>query len=81
MTAQIVVLRQSNFRDPVATLRVIADEIEAGKYGKVSCIGISLLGDKLSVFGAGPDSDGSSVGMVLQAGFQEMVRAIQEHGK
>lgn len=35
MTAEIVRLNESNFRDPVATFRAIVNEIEAGDSGEV----------------------------------------------
>lgn len=81
MTENVSVLYASNFRDPVATLRNIADEIEAGKYGEVGCIGIAVLGDRLEVFGAGPDSEGPAVAVTLHAGFMKLTRAIEEHGQ
>lgn len=63
----VVTLHESNFRDPVATLRNIADEIENGEYGDVSCVAVAVFGDTLEVFGAGIDSEPSSVGMLLSA--------------
>lgn len=79
--AEVVDLYPSNFRDPAATLRVIADEIEAGKYGAVSTVGVALLGDTLEVFGMGQDSDGCSVALVLHAGFSRISREIEAHGR
>jgi len=73
-------LYESNFRDSAATLRKIADEIEAGDFGEVGCVGVSILGDRLRVFGAGPDSEGPSVAMVLHAGFMQLSSALVDHG-
>ena len=81
MTAEVVQLRKSNFRDAAATLRVLADEIEDGVYGKVGCVGVVVLGDKLSVFGMGKDSEASSVALVLHAGFMRLSKAVEEHGE
>lgn len=78
---KVVTLHESNFRDPVATLRVIADQIEAGKYGEVGCVAVAVLGDTLEVFGAGVDSEAPSVAMTLHAGFMRLVRSIEEHGR
>lgn len=78
---KVVTLHESNFRDPVATLRNIADEIEAGKHGAVGCVGVAVLGDKLAVFGAGPDSEAPAVALVLHAGFAQLSRSIEEHGR
>lgn len=81
MVAEVVTLHESNFRDPAATLRVIANEIEAGKYGGVGCVGVVILGNTMEVFGAGIDSEGPSVGMLLHAGFMRLSKSLEEHGK
>lgn len=77
----VVDLYTSNFRQPAATLREIADRIDSGQYGEVGCVAVVLLGDTCEVFGAGIDSDGSSVALLLHAGFQRMSRAVEEHGR
>lgn len=81
MTAQLVVLHGTNFRDPVKTLRIIADGIEAGEYGAVGCVGLVLLGDKCEVFGMGEDAEAPSVALLLHAGFAKLSRAVEEHGQ
>lgn len=81
MTAEIHTIYNSNMRDPVATLRKIADQIEAGDYGSVGCAGLVLLGDKMKVFGMGEDSEGPSVGMLLHAGFSMISDSLKEHGR
>jgi hypothetical protein len=78
---KVVEIHKSNFRDPVATLRVIADQIEAGKYGEVGCVAVAVLGDTLEVFGAGIDSEAPSVAMTLHAGFSRLSKSIEEHGR
>ena len=78
---RVVTLYESNYRDPAATLRKIADEIDAGEYGEVGCLGVVLLGDTLEVFGAGPDSDGTSVAVVLQAAAMRLTSAVERHGR
>jgi hypothetical protein len=75
------VIYPSNFRDPVATLRVIADEIEAGKYGEVGSAALVLLGDTMEVFGMGVDSEAPSTALLLHAGFLRLSRSIEEHGR
>lgn len=79
--ALVETLYESNHRDPVATLRNIADEIEAGKFGAVGCVGVTLLGDTMEVFGMGEDSEAPSVALLLHAGFLRLSRAIEEHGR
>lgn len=81
MTADIFTLYKANMRDPVATLRVIADEIERGEWGDVGTLAVVLLGDTMEVFGAGRDSDGTSVAVLLQAGVARIVRAVESHGR
>lgn len=78
---KVVTLHETNFRDAAATLRIIADEIDAGAYGAVGCVAVALLGDTMEVFGAGPDSDGSSVALLLHAGFVRLSKSIEEHGR
>ena len=78
---KVVTLRESNFRDPAATLRAIADAIEAGKYGDVGCIGLALLGDTMEVFGMGRDSEAPSVALLLHAGFMRLSNSIEQHGR
>ncbi len=41
---KVVTLYESNFQDPVATLRKLADDIESGKYGDVASLGVVLAG-------------------------------------
>lgn len=81
MTAELVSLYETNLRDPAATLRKIADAIEAGEYGEVGCIAIALLGNEMEVFSAGPDSDGPSAAVLLQAGALRIVKTIESHGR
>lgn len=81
MTLNVVDADVSSFRDPVAELRRIADEIEQGVYGAVGSIGIVLLGDRMEVFRAGLDAEAPSVALLLQAGALRFARAIEEHGR
>lgn len=78
---KVVELYPSNRRDPVATLRAVADEIEAGGYGEVGCIAFVMLADEMHVFAAGEDSEAPSAGMLLHAGFMKLSSAIMEHGE
>lgn len=78
---KVVTLQDSNFRDPVATLRKIADEIEAGDFGEIGCVGVVLLGDSMEVFGFGPDSEAPSVALLLHAGFLRLSKSLEEHGR
>ena len=79
--AEVTYIYKSNFRDVAATLRAIADDVEAGTYGPVGCAGVVLLGDSMRVFGMGHDSEAPSVALLLHAGFASMSRAVEDHGK
>lgn len=78
---KVIQLHESNYRDPVATLRIIADAIESGKYGDVGCVGVCLLGDTMEVFGMGRDSEASSTAMLLHAGFMRLAQSLEQHGR
>lgn len=77
----IVELYPSNFRDVPATLRVVADDIEAGKYGTVGELALVLMGDAVEVFGMGPEACGTSTVCLLQAGALRIVRMVERHGR
>lgn len=79
--AEVVQLYDSNIRDPAATLRKIADSIEAGEYGDVGCVVVALLGDTMECFGAGPDSEGASAALLFHAAFMRLSGAVEGHGK
>lgn len=71
---------ETNYRDVPATLREIANQIEAGKYGAVGSVGLVLLGDTLEVFGIGPDSEAPSTALILNAGAMKLTMPIINHG-
>jgi hypothetical protein len=77
----VIPLYTSNTRDPVSTLRLIADEIEAGDYGEVGSAAVVLLGDTMECFAMGPDAEAPSIGMLFYSAFLRMAKAIEEHGK
>jgi len=79
--AEVVTLYDSNTRDPMATLRKIADYIEKGEYGAVGSLGLVLLGDKMEVFGMGDDAEAPSIALLLHAGFMRLSKAVEEHGE
>lgn len=81
MTAEIVDLYPSNSRDTAATLRKIADQIEAGEYGGIGCAALVLMGDTTEVFGMGENFDAADVALLLHAGFTRLSNAIEQRGK
>lgn len=75
--AEVVPLFESNFRDPAATLRVIADDIEAGKYGNVEEVAIALNGaENVEVFATGPQSDAGTACLLFTAAIQRLISPI-----
>ncbi len=80
MNDNIITLYKSNFRDPASMLRVIADAIEAGQYGDVGCIGVTLLGDTMECFGGGTDGDAPSVAGLFAAAHLRLIKALESHG-
>lgn len=78
---KVVDLYTSNFRQPAATLREIADRIDNGDFGEVGCVAVALMGERVEIFGAGIDSGAPSVALLFHAAFLRMSRAIEEHGR
>jgi hypothetical protein len=78
---KIVTLYESNFRDPVATLRAIADGVEAGKYGDVASVGIVVLGNTMEVFGGGEDNELCSLAVLFHAAFMRLCGFVESHGR
>lgn len=77
----LVTLFKSNRRDPVAVLRAIADNIEAGKYGEVGAVGVVVKGNTVEVFGAGTEDNVTNTGMLLHAGFLRLALVVERHGR
>lgn len=77
---KIVELYPNNFRDAVAALRKIADEIEAGDFGNVGSVGVVIMGNKMEIFGAGVDSEGPTMALLFQAASLRFAKMIESHG-
>jgi hypothetical protein len=77
---KLATLYESNRLDTVKTLRLIADQVEAGKYGDVGSCAVVMMGNTLEVFGMGPDSVGPTIHLVLCAGAAKFQAALLEHG-
>lgn len=73
---EVVPLYESNYRDPASTLRVIADEIEAGGYGEVLECTLIMKADSLEIFGMGRNSDAGTTCLHLAAAMQKLVAPI-----
>lgn len=74
---KIVELQSHNFRDIPATLRQIADDIEAGKCGEVRSVALVRdNGEEISVHGLGECSAAEAY-MLLGVGMRELEKAYQ----
>ena len=60
--------------EPAAALRQIADDIEAGLFGKVEAVAVVLTGSDVAVFGAGPESSPAVCALLFEDAFQRMKR-------
>lgn len=70
-------IKPPEYKDPVKMLRNLANDIEKGKYGEVTCIAIATFGDDgLQVFGGGDDSGGPTIAMVFQAASMKMCQSL-----
>lgn len=79
--ADLHVIYDTNYRELLPTLRKIADSIEAGEYGDVTQCAVVLFGDDLKIFGMGPDSEATSIGMLFSAAHLRVAKALEEHGQ
>lgn len=78
MTAQLHVLRETNLLDVPATLRNIADEIEAGKYGTAEGCAVVLDADNVEIFYMGTGEAGPNAHLLFSVGAAKMVAAVIE---
>jgi hypothetical protein len=76
---KIVWIYESNFRDAAASLRRMADDIEAGSYGEVHGVAVVLDGDKIEVFGMGKKSEPEQTALLLQAGSLKLTRMFLDY--
>lgn len=78
---KVVTLNESNFRDPVATLRKIADEIESGEHGNVTSAGVVLFGGTMEIFGMGEDAEAPTIALLFHAAFSRLSNSLERHGQ
>lgn len=86
MTAElkVVTLRETNLRDVPAMLRKLADAIEQGDHGHVTCCALALLGRTFDVFAFGDsvDNDGMapSAALMFHAAALRFAKEIEQTG-
>jgi hypothetical protein len=83
MTAEVVDLYKHNFRDPVATLREIADRIDSGEYKDVRTVAIVVVGDEEEnnktyrvVLGMGPESSDLQCYAAMARGADDLLELL-----
>lgn len=69
---KVVEIYPTNFRDVPGALRSVADDVENGVYGDVSCVAISMMGKKIEVFGIGPESEAPMTACLLEIGAKKL---------
>ena len=80
-------IRPAGYRDPVAFLRTIADEIENGQHGDVGTLAVALLtegaedGSPFAAFGGGRNSDIYRVASAFGAAQLRLLNLIREGQK
>jgi hypothetical protein len=79
--AEVISLYDTNSRDIPAMLRRAADDIEAGRFGDVSEAAFVLYGQTVEVFGWGPQQDGASTSLLLQAGALRLIKEVEQYGR
>ncbi len=68
------------YKEPINMLRNLADEIQAGGHGEVTCIAIATFGDAgLEIYGGGKDSESPVVAMMFQSAAMKMCQPLIDH--
>lgn len=79
--AEVPKLYDSTLLDVPAKLRVLADNIEAGKYGPPGTCVVALMADRLELFAWGPESMWPSAHVVLCAAARQLEQPLLDHGR
>ena len=74
----LIVMRETNLLNVPATLREIANDIEAGEFGKASGCVVVLDADTLEVFYCGTGEAGPNAHLLLHAGAAKMLAQVVE---
>lgn len=81
----VVQLREITPHDVSAQLRSLADAVDAGEYGNVTCVGVALLGNTFQMFGYGDGINGDAVSLsvaaLFRAGLLRFDKDIEGHGR
>lgn len=76
MSAELVVMRETNLLDIAATLRNSADSVEAGEYGAASSAVVVLDAHSLEVFYMGTGEAGPNAHLLLASGQTKMLNQV-----
>ena len=77
-TLKVVPLQESNYRDIVSTLRVIADQIESGEYGNVNDAALVIQGTTFDIFHMGK-GDVETAHLILACAQRKLELAVINH--
>lgn len=82
---KVVTLFEHSLRDVAGKLRQLADDIESGTYGEVTCLGVALMGNTFEIFGFGDGINGESVSpsiaCLFRAGSMRIEKEIESFGR
>lgn len=78
---KVVEFPNGNLRDIPTSLRLLADNIEAGKHGSVATCAVALSADTFKIFGYGDDSEWPSIAIMFQAGILRIASGLERHGQ
>jgi hypothetical protein len=78
MAAELHVMRETNLHNVAATLRTIADGIEAGEYGQATGCVLVLEADALDVFYSGTGEAGPRTVLLLATAQAKIVNSVLE---
>lgn len=81
MTADLIVLQESNQRDVPGTLRIWADEIEEGKHGKVRRLALVIDANELRAVYMGEGEVGVNLLALLKMGAAQVLRRMMGEQK
>jgi hypothetical protein len=75
---RVVEFPAATYYDVAATLRRIADAVEAGEYGEIETGAIVLNGENLEVFGMGRYSELPAVHVLLHAAMLSIASGVSD---
>lgn len=70
-------IKPPEYKDPVKMLRNIADDIEGGEFGEVTCVALVTFGDDgLNIFGGGQEESGPVISMMMLSAANKIANTL-----